>query len=123
MLKKKIALGANYVNTQMFFDNSHFYNYVSQCKQYGIDVPIVPGLKPISSLKQLSIIPRVFSVEIPYELSKAMQQCKSDADLEKVGTEWLLMQCRDLLKNGTKVLHFYTLSKPEMIYNVLKQLF
>lgn len=121
-LKHKIDLGADYVTTQMFFNNEHYYKYVNKCKELGVNVPIIPGLKPVSSTKQLSIIPRVFNVELPIELCTEMMKCKNDADLEKVGTEWLLNQCRDLIKNNVKVLHFYTLSKPGIIYNVLKQL-
>lgn len=122
-LKRKIDLGADYVTTQMFFNNNHYYDYVAMCRSKGISQPIIPGLKPLSSKKQLAIIPRVFSVEIPVELYTEIMKCKTDADVEQVGTEWLLHQCRDLLKNGAPVLHFYTMSKPNTIYNVLKQLF
>ncbi|NDC42438.1 MAG: methylenetetrahydrofolate reductase [NAD(P)H], partial [Chitinophagia bacterium] len=122
-LKQKIDMGADYVTSQMFFDNKHFYNYQDKCREHGLMCPIVPGLKPLSSVKQLSVIPRVFNVDIPYDLYTAIMQCKNDADIEKVGTEWLLQQCRDLLQHNVPILHFYTLTKPEMIYNVLKQLF
>lgn len=121
-LKRKIDLGADYVTTQMFFDNQHYYNYVNKCREHKILAPILPGLKPISSKKQLVSIPRAFNVEIPVELYKEMMKCNTEADMEKVGTEWLLMQCKDLLKNGSPILHFYTLSKPNIIYNVLKQI-
>ena len=107
----------------MFFENKHYYDYVTRCRQAGIDAPIIPGLKPISSKKQLTVIPRIFNVELPMELCNEIMKCKTDAAVEQVGTEWLLMQCRELLKNNAPVLHFYTLSKPNMIYNVLKQLF
>ncbi len=121
-LKRKIELGANYVTCQMFFKNQHFYNYIETCRKHGINVPILPGLKPISSTKQLSVIPRVFNVEIPVELYNEITKCKNEKAIEQVGTEWLLEQCRDLLRNNCPVLHFYTLTKPGMIYNVLKQL-
>ena len=122
-LKRKIELGANYVTTQLFYDNRHYYNYVNKCAEFGINVPIIPGLKPLTNKKQLTGIPRVFNVEIPIELYNAMMKAKTEADCEQVGTEWLLHQCKDLLKNNAKVLHFYTLGKPRVIYNVLKQLF
>ena len=122
-LKDKIDLGAGYVTTQMFFDNKHYYDYIKKCNAAGIHVPIIPGLKPLTTKKQLSGIPRVFNVEIPVELYSEMMKCKTDAACEQVGSEWLLQQCRDLIKNGSPVLHFYTLSKPHIIYNVLKQLF
>jgi methylenetetrahydrofolate reductase (NADPH) len=122
-LKRKIDLGADYVTTQMFFNNSHYYNFVSKCREHGVEVPILTGLKPLSSKRQLSIVPSIFNVEIPYDLYNAMNSAKTEAACEKVGEEWLLEQCRDLLKNNVPVLHFYTLGKPQIIYNVLKQLF
>ena len=122
-LKKKIELGADYVTTQMFFRNQHFYNYVDRCREHGVDVPVIPGLKPLTSKRQLTMIPSIFNVEVPVELYTEMNKAKTDADCEKVGEEWLLEQCRDLLKNKVPVLHFYTLGKPQVIYNVLKRLF
>jgi methylenetetrahydrofolate reductase (NADPH) len=122
-LKKKIDLGAHYVTTQLFYDNRHYYNYVNKCAEFGINVPIISGIKPLTNKKQLTTIPRVFNVEIPIELYNEMMKAKNEADCEQVGTEWLLHQCRDLLKNKARVLHFYTLGKPRVIYNVLKQLF
>jgi len=122
-LKEKIHLGADYVTTQMFFDNKHYYNYVAACREQDIQVPIIPGLKPITSKRQLSIIPSTFNVEIPWDLSRELQQAKNEAACEQIGTEWLLAQCRDLLKQNVPVLHFYTLGKPQVVYNVLKQLF
>lgn len=122
-LKRKIDLGAHYVTTQLFYNNAHYYNYIKKCRELGVTVPILPGLKPLYNKKQLTMIPRVFNVELPVELCNEMMKAKTDADCEKVGTEWLLHQCRDLLKNGERVLHFYTLGKPGIIYNVLKELF
>ncbi len=122
-LKRKIELGANYVTTQLFYKNEHFYNYVKLCRDNGVHVPIIPGLKPITNQRQLTTIPRVFNVEIPVELYNEMMKAKTEADCELIGTEWLLEQCRDLLKNGAPILHFYTLGKPQVIYNVLKRLF
>jgi methylenetetrahydrofolate reductase (NADPH) len=84
--------------------------------------PVMPGLKPLTSRQQLNIIPSIFNVEIPVELYKEMSNAKTAEACDKVGEEWLLMQCRDLLKNKVPVLHFYTLGKPKVIYNVLKQL-
>jgi len=122
-LKRKIDLGADYVTTQMFFKNSYYYNYVKLCREYGINVPILPGLKPITGKRQLNTIPSIFNVEVPAELCNEIMKAKTDADCDKIGTEWLLEQCRDLLKNNVPVLHFYTLGKPHVIYNALKQLF
>ncbi|MCW3123821.1 MAG: metF [Flavipsychrobacter sp.] len=122
-LKRKIDLGADYVTTQLFYNNEHYYSYINKCREHGIHVPILPGLKPLTNKKQLTIIPRTFNVEVPVELCNEMLKAKTDADCEQVGTEWLLHQCRDLLKNKVPILHFYTLGKPSVIYNVLKQLF
>jgi methylenetetrahydrofolate reductase (NADPH) len=121
--KQKIEKGGAYITTQMFFDNKHYYAYEKACRAYGIDVPIIPGLKPVTSKKQLTIIPSIFNVDIPVDLSRALTQAKSDAACEQIGTEWLLAQCKDLLANGASVLHFYTLGKPQVVINVLKELF
>lgn len=122
-LKRKIDLGADYVTTQMFFNNAHYYSYLQRCKEHDVNVPILPGLKPLTSKRQLSMIPSIFNVEVPVELYNEIMKAKTDADCDQIGTEWLLAQCRDLLKNGAPMLHFYTLGKPMVIYNVLKQLF
>ena len=107
----------------MFFDNQKFFNFVRACREAGIDVPIIPGLKPITSKKQLSVIPRTFHVDIPTDLSNEIIKCKTDAEVEKVGTEWLLQQSKELKANGVPVLHYYTLGKPRVIYNVVKEIF
>lgn len=122
-LKRKIDLGADYITTQMFFNNDHFYNFVKNCNESGINVPIIPGLKPLSSQKQLSVIPSIFNTEIPVDLYKAMSEAKTTEACEKVGEEWLYTQCVDLMKNGVQLLHFYTLGKPHIVHNVLKRLF
>ncbi|MCD6011441.1 MAG: metF [Flavipsychrobacter sp.] len=122
-LKRKIELGADYVTTQLFFNNTHYYNYIKRCNELGVTVPIIPGLKPLTNKKQLTTIPRIFNTEVPVEFCNEMMKAKTEEACEQVGTEWLLHQCRDLLKNKIPVLHFYTLGKPRVIYNVLKQLF
>lgn len=122
-LKNKIDLGAHYITTQMFFNNEHYYNFVNRCRENGINVPILTGLKPVTNKRQLNMIPSVFNAEIPLELSNGIQNAKTDAAADQVGQEWLLHQCKDLLKNNVPVLHFYTLGKPKIIYNVLKELF
>lgn len=121
-LKRKVELGASYITTQMFFDNRHYYNFVEKCRENGIYVPIIPGIKPVTNKKQLTMLPSIFNVEIPVELTKEMMQAKTDAACEQIGEEWLLMQCKDLLKNNVPILHFYTLGKPQLIQNVLKKL-
>jgi methylenetetrahydrofolate reductase (NADPH) len=122
-LKRKIEMGADYVTTQMFFNNQHYYNYIKRCNENGVTVPIIPGMKPLTNQRQLSMIPSIFNVEVPVELVKEMMKAKTPEATDKVGEEWLLEQCRDLLKNNAPVLHFYTLGKPNVVYNVLKRLF
>jgi methylenetetrahydrofolate reductase (NADPH) len=121
-LKAKVDAGAAYVVTQMFFDNHKYFEFVKNCRAAGIDVPIIPGLKPITNKKQMSILPRIFHVDLPRDLSEEISKCKSDEDVEMVGTEWLLQQSRELKKEGVPVLHYYTLGKPKVIYNVVKNL-
>lgn len=121
-LKAKVDAGAEYIMTQMFFDNAKFLAFVTSCRNMGIDVPIIPGLKPITSKKQLTVLPRIFHVDIPTDLSNAILSCKTDADCETVGAEWLLQQSRELKQFGVPVLHYYTLGKPKVIWNVVKAL-
>ncbi len=119
-LKRKVEAGAEYIVTQMFFDNKSYFEYVKLCRDAGIEVPIIPGLKPITSKKQLSVVPRTFNVDIPTELSNEILACKDDSDVEKVGTEWLIAQSKELKAAGVPVLHYYTLGKPHVIANVVK---
>jgi methylenetetrahydrofolate reductase (NADPH) len=121
-LKNKIDAGADYITTQMFFDNAKFHQFVARCKEIKIDVPIIAGLKPITSKKQLSMVPSTFNVDIPNELANEMMKTKNDKDAEQVGEEWLFFQAQDLLKNGAPVIHFYTLGKPQVIERVMKKL-
>ncbi len=121
-LKNKVDLGADYIVTQMFFDNSKYYSFVKGCREIGINVPIIPGIKPIYSRKQLTVLPKTFYIDLPNELSNEILKCKSDEEVEQVGTEWLLHQSKDLKKNGVPVLHYYTLGKPQIVANVVKEL-
>lgn len=121
-LKEKVDAGAEYIMTQMFFDNQKFFEFVNACKAMGINVPIIPGLKPLTNKKQLSVLPRIFHVDIPTDLSNAIMKCKTDADCEQVGTEWLIQQSKELKEFGVPVLHYYTLGKPKVIWNVVKEL-
>ncbi|MGN6214562.1 methylenetetrahydrofolate reductase [Parafilimonas sp.] len=121
-LKEKVCNGAEFIMTQMFFDNQKFFDFVNKCRDNDINIPIIPGLKPITSRKQLSVLPRIFHVDIPAELSEEIMRCKTDDDTEKVGAEWLVQQSKELKKFGVPVLHYYTLGKPRVIQNVVKQL-
>lgn len=121
-LKDKVDAGGEYIVTQMFFDNSQFFAFEKSCREAGIEVPIIPGLKPITSKKQLSVIPRTFHVDIPTQLSNEILRCKDDKDVEKVGSEWLLAQSKELKARGVPVLHYYTLGKPHIVAEVVGKL-
>jgi len=121
-LKAKVEGGADYIVTQMFFDNAKYYAFVNACRDAGIIVPIIPGLKPIYSKKQLTVLPKTFHIDLPAELANEILKCKTDEEVEKVGEEWLLNQSKDLKKNGVPVLHYYTLGRPLMVANVVKEL-
>jgi methylenetetrahydrofolate reductase (NADPH) len=121
-LKAKVDAGAEYIVTQMFFDNRKYFDFVKKCRAAGIDVPIIPGLKPVTSKKQLSVLPRTFHVDIPNQLSHEIMQCRTDSDVEKVGAEWLVEQSKELKKEGVPVLHYYTLGKSRVIFEVVKEI-
>lgn len=122
-LKDKVDAGAEFIMTQMFFDNQKFFAFVKSCKEMGINIPIIPGLKPITTKKQLTVLPRIFHVDIPTELINAVMKCKTDAEVEQVGTDWLIQQSKELKEFGVPVLHYYTLGKPKVIRNVVKEVF
>jgi methylenetetrahydrofolate reductase (NADPH) len=119
-LKSKVDAGADYIITQMFFDNAKYHAFVKDCRAIGITVPIIPGLKPIYSKKQLTILPKTFHIDLPTELSNEVLRCKTDLDVEKVGAEWLLAQSKELKAAGVPVLHYYTLGRPQLVADVVK---
>lgn len=121
-LKLKVDMGAEYIVTQMFFDNEKFYAFVKACREFGITVPIIPGLKPIYSTNQLTVLPKVFHIDIPTELSREIIKCKTEEAVEQVGTEWLLYQSKELKKFGVPILHYYTLGRPKIVGNVVKEI-
>ena len=116
--------GADYIITQMFFDNKVYYDFVEKCREAGITVPIIPGLKPLSTFKQLSVIPEAFSLDIPVELTREMTKAKDSKEaLYRIGTEWCTMQCKDLIAHGVPAVHFYTMGKSQNITEILKSCF
>ena len=123
-LKRKVDAGADYIITQMFFDNKVYYDFVEKCREAGITVPIIPGLKPLSTFKQLSIIPEAFSLDIPVELTREMTKAKDNKEaLYRIGTEWCTMQCKDLIAHGVPAVHFYTMGKSRNITEILRECF
>ena len=123
-LKKKIDAGADYIITQMFFDNQIYYDFVDKCRAAGITVPIIPGLKPLSTARQISVLPEAFSLDIPLELTQEIEKAKGDKDaVYRIGTEWCAMQCKDLLQHGVPAVHFYTMGKSRNITDILRECF
>ena len=108
-LKLKVDLGAEFIVTQMFYDNTKYKSFVDKCRENGINVPIIPGLKPITSKKQLINLPKTFHLDIPLALSEAISACKTDKEVKDVGIEWMIEQCKGLKALGAPVLHFYTM--------------
>jgi methylenetetrahydrofolate reductase (NADPH) len=121
-VKNKIDAGADYITTQMFFDNKHYFDYVANCRENGIDVPVLPGLKPVTSKRQLTMIPSIFNVDLPTDLVTELLKSKSDADSDRIGEDWLVEQVRGLIAAKVPVVHFYTLGKPQVVYNVMKRI-
>lgn len=122
-LKAKVDAGAHYIITQMFFDNRHYFSFVKQCRELGIEVPIIPGIKPITTRQQVSTLPRQFHIELPADLVDALLKTSNNAEARLVGKEWAILQCRELLKAEVPVLHFYTMSHPQPVKEIIQALF
>jgi len=123
-LKRKVDAGADFIITQMFFDNDKFYSFEKKCRKEGITVPIIPGLKPLSSARQITLLPEAFSLDIPQDL---VQEINAHQDNKgacySIGQQWCKQQCKDLLAHGVPAIHFYTMGKPDNVIGILKELF
>ena len=122
-LKRKVELGAEYIVTQMFFDNEVYFKFVQDCRDMGIQIPIIPGIKPIATLKHLTTLPKIFKIDIPKELEQQVAQCKDNAAVRELGIEWGIHQCRELIEAGVPVLHFYSMGKSNAIHRIAKEFF
>ena len=122
-LKQKIENGADYIVTQMFFDNKKFFEYVEKCRMEGIKVPIIPGLKPITSKSQIYNLPRNFYIDMPEELIDAIDKCRTDEDVKNVGVEWSIAQSKELIKHKVPCLHFYSMGKSNAIQQIASKLY
>lgn len=122
-LKQKVDMGANFIVTQMFFDNQKYFEFVRLCRENGINVPIIPGLKPITASKQLISLPKIFHIDIPDDLSDLIHNCKSEKEVKDAGIEWMISQCKELVKFGVPVLHFYTMSNPGPTRRIAEAIF
>lgn len=121
-LKQKQDLGAQYAVTQLFFDNNKFFDFVEKARQMGITIPIIPGIKPMAKLSQLTVVPKTFHCDIPEALAKEIVKCKTDEQARQLGIEWTTQQCQELYEYGVKNIHFYTVSAVDSVVEVAKRL-
>ena len=122
-LKQKVEAGADYIVTQMFFDNQKYFSFVEKCRAQGITVPIIPGLKPISTPKHIETLPRSFSIDIPEDLEYAIRHSRTPQEAKQVGIEWCIQQSRELLAGGVPAIHYYTMGKSDNVKEIVKQVF
>ncbi len=122
-LKLKVEMGADYIVTQMFFDNSKYFQFVEKCRAMGINVPIIPGLKPLTTRKQLTILPSIFHIDIPDTLVQAVEACKTPEQVRQVGIEWCIEQSRELIAQNAPCLHYYSMGKSEAVRKIAEALF
>ncbi len=122
-LKKKVDAGAEFIVTQLFYDNEKYFSFVKKCRDIGINVPIIPGLKPLTTLRHLSFIPKFFHVNFPEELSNELEKCKSNEEVKKVGIEWSIKQAKELVQHQAAVIHFYTMGRGEAVRKIASEVF
>lgn len=122
-LKQKVDAGAEYVVTQMFFDNGKYFEFVDKCRAMGINVPIVPGLKPVSLKNQMNVLPKIFHVDIPEAFAREIRKCKDDEAVKQVGVEWCIQQAKELMAAGVPILHFYTMMATQSTRKVAEAIY
>jgi methylenetetrahydrofolate reductase (NADPH) len=122
-LKIKVESGASYIVTQMFFDNRKFCRFRDECRKIGINVPIIAGIKPISALNDIKLLPQAFHIDLPYDLVNAVQKCETDKEAREVGIEWATMQSKELIQEGVPGIHYYTLGRSDNIARIVKASF
>ena len=122
-LKQKVEAGAEYIVTQMFFDNQKYFDFVAQCRAVGINVPIIPGIKPIKNLSHITFLPKFFKIDYPEELSKELLRCKNNQEVEALGVEWGIHQSKELVKNNVPCIHYYTMSNSSSVKAIAKEVF
>jgi methylenetetrahydrofolate reductase (NADPH) len=122
-LKKKVDAGAEFITTQMFFDNKAYFDFLEKCKKLNIDIPIIPGIKPIATKKQLTVLPKIFHIDIPEALADAVEKAKDDKQVKEIGIEWAIQQCKELKAAGVPVLHFYTMGRSDATKKIAEAVF
>ena len=123
ILKQKQDLGADYAVTQIFYDNNKYFQFVERARQAGITIPIIPGIKPMAKLSQFNVLPKTFHLDLPEALSKAVEQCKTDAEVKQVGIEWGIQQCKELIQHKVPSIHFYTVSAVDSIRQIATEIY
>ncbi|HEY5470056.1 MAG TPA: methylenetetrahydrofolate reductase [NAD(P)H] [Bacteroidales bacterium] len=119
-LKHKVDAGAEYIVTQMFFDNRKYFRFIDECRKAGITIPIIPGIKPISALNDIKLIPQAFHIDLPNDLVTSVQKCNTDKEAREVGIEWTTLQSKELLKEGVPGIHYYTLGRSDNVARIVK---
>lgn len=122
-LKKKVDAGADYIVTQLFFNNQKFFEFTDRCREAGITIPIVPGIKPINTLKDLELLPRVFHIDIPKELYSEARKCKTNEEAKALGVEWTIAQSKELKSKGVPAIHYYTIGISDNIKKIASAVF
>lgn len=122
-LKRKVEAGAEFLVTQMFFNNQEYFDFVEKCRSMGITIPIIPGIKPITTRKQVYMLPKIFHIDIPVEITQEIENCKDDKDIANIGTQWAIQQCKELMEKGAPVLHFYTMGKSTQTKKICEAIF
>ena len=122
-LERKVQAGAQYAVTQLFYDNARYFDFVRRARERGIGVPIIPGIKPLRRKKQLTVIPQTFKVDIPRELARRVDECGDDREVERVGVEWCIGQCRELMEHGVPSIHFYAMGAADSIARIAKEIY
>ena len=122
-LKDKVDAGADYIVTQMFFDNQKYFDFVDACRNIGITVPIIPGLKPLSIERHLNLLPNLFHIDIPETLADAVQKAGSKESIRQVGREWIIQQSKELKQKGVPCIHYYTMGKGDEIQKIIGEVF
>ena len=122
-LKRKVDSGADYLITQMFFDNQKYFDFVERCRREGIMVPIIPGIKPITRKAQLSVLPKVFRADLPEQLASRLRKAADDNEVRRIGIEWGISQCQDLIDHGAPGIHFYTVHAADSVREIARSIY
>jgi len=121
--REKVKNGADYLVTQMFFDNAKYFAFVARLRAEGIDVPVIPGIKPIVFMNQLTVLPEIFKCQIPEQLATELRPCKNDEEAKSIGIEWCIQQCKELISSGVPSIHFYTFMATDSVYRIAEKIY